>query len=334
MKSYHNKIIIFIILIFFPSCLNIEEFENTPRGNFEVLWKILDENYCFFEYKNIEWDAVYNDYSKRLKKDMGQESLFKFLNEMLQELQDGHVNITSSFNVGRYWKWFEDYPKNYNQDLIDNYLGTDYYIAGGIRYKVLEDNVGYIRYADFSSPFGESNLDYIIEKLSLCPGIIIDVRNNGGGLLTNSEKLASRFFNEKTLVGYIQHKIGKGHNDFSTPSPKYIEPSKRLRYQKKVIVLTNRKCYSSTNDFVCAMQYAPNTLILGDKTGGGSGLPFSSELPNGWSIRFSACPMYNAEMEHIELGIEPDITVQLLHEDLLIGYDTLIETARKIIKEK
>ena len=46
---------------------------------------------------------------------------------------------------------------------------------------------------------------------------------------------------------------------------------------------------------------------MGDQTGGGSGLPFSSELPGGWSIRFSASPIYNAKMQHTEFGIKPDI---------------------------
>jgi len=294
----------------------------------------LDQHYCFFEYKGIDWNQVHRNYSQRIDNSMSQESLFMLLDKMLQELKDGHVNLASAFDVGRYWKWFEDYPINYRQDLIDAYLGADYRIAGGLRYKVLDDNVGYVRYADFSSAIGESGLDYVIDKLSLCSGMIIDVRNNGGGLLSNSDKLAARFVNEKTLVGYIQHKTGKGHNDFSKPHPTYVESSTRLRFQKPVVVLTNRKCYSATNDFVNAMRYAPNVTILGDKTGGGSGLPFSSELPNGWSVRFSACPMYDKDMQQIEFGIDPDVAVSLLESDAKKGKDTLIEAARGVIKRE
>ncbi|MCL1938483.1 MAG: S41 family peptidase [Candidatus Azobacteroides sp.] len=320
-------------LFLFSACAEIEEYENTPRGNFEALWKIMDEHYCFFEYKEIDWNQIHTDYSRRVSDDMNAESLFMLMAEMLSELKDGHVNISSAFDVGRYWKWFEDYPSNYSQKLIDHYLGTDYQIAGGMRYKVLDDNIGYLRYADFSSSIGDSNLDYVMDKFSSCAGMIIDVRNNGGGTLTNSELIASRFFNQKTLVGYMQHKTGKGHNDFSTPSPKYIEPSTRLRYQKPVVVLTNRRCYSATNDFVNAMRSAPNVTTLGDKTGGGSGLPFSSELPNGWSVRFSACPMYDANMQQIEFGIDPDIPVALQEEDFQQGFDTLIESARRFLKD-
>jgi C-terminal processing protease CtpA/Prc len=263
---------------------------------------------------------------------MNQESLFLLMNEMLQTLKDGHVNLSTPFDIGRYWKWFEDYPSNYNQELVDNLLGTDYLIASSIRYKVLEDNIGYFRYADFSAAVGETNLDYIIEKFGVCDGMIIDVRENGGGLLTNSDKIASRFLNEKTTTGYLQHKTGKGHTDFSKPTPVYLEPSTRMRFQKPVVVLINRRCFSATNDFVNAMSYCPNVILLGDKTGGGSGLPFNSELPNGWSVRFSACPTFNAQMQQIEFGIEPDVYVSLSAEDVQKGKDSLVEAARELIK--
>ena len=82
------------------------------------------------------------------------------------------------------------------------------------------------------------------------------------------------------------------------------------------------------------MKEMPKAIIIGDKTGGGSGLPFSSELPNGWSVRFSASPMYDPHMQHLEFGIEPDIKVDMTSEDMQKGVDTIIETARKQLKKK
>ena len=46
-----------------------------------------------------------------------------------------------------------------------------------------------------------------------------------------------RFTNKKVLTGYIRHKTGKGHNDFSEPYPIELEPSNSIRWQKKVVVL-------------------------------------------------------------------------------------------------
>lgn len=329
---YITTIVSFFLFISFSSCFHEEEYNNSKRDNFELLWKTLDQKYCFFEYKNIDWQEVHTRYSDRISEKMSNDAFFDVMGEMLAELQDGHVNLTSSHNVARYWKWFEDYPDNFDTKIQRNYLGTDYSIASGIKYKILDDNIGYMYYGSFSSGVGEGNLDQIINRLSICRGIIIDVRDNGGGLLSNVETIASRFFEEKTLVGYIMHKTGTGHNDFSKPYPRYIEPSNRLRYQKNVVILTNRRCYSSTNDFINAMTYAPNVTIMGDKTGGGSGLPFSSELPNGWSVRFSSSPMVNANEKQIEFGIEPDVNVEMKKDDMSKGIDTIIEAARDFLK--
>ena len=137
---------------------------------------------------------------------------------------------------------------------------------------------------------------------------------------------------EKYLVGYIRHKTGPGHNDFSDPEPVYQEPSNSIRWQKKAVVLTNRRSYSATNDFVNTMRQFPNVTTMGDTTGGGSGLPFSSEIPNGWSIRFSASPMFDPDMNQLEFGIEPDVKVDMTSEDMQQGKDTIIETAIKKLK--
>ena len=90
------------------------------------------------------------------------------------------------------------------------------------------------------------------------------------------------------LVGYIRHKTGKGHRDFSPLQAQYLTPSNGIRWQKPVVVITNRGVYSAANEFVKYMKNLPNVTIIGDKTGGGAGMPFSNELPNGWSVRFSA----------------------------------------------
>ena len=319
------------------SCIDEEQYDNTPQGNFEALWKIIDERYCFFDYKQkeygLDWNDVYNKYKVRAKEDISRDQLFEVLTDMLAELRDGHVNLSTAFDYGRYWSWFEDYPTNFSDTLQRRYLGTDYRIASGLSYTILDDNIGYVYYGSFMSGIGEGNLDEVMSYLALCNGLILDIRNNGGGNLTNAEKLAARFCNEKTLVGYEQHKTGKGHNDFSEMKEQYLEPSSNIRWQKDVVILTNHHVFSAANEFVKYMKCLPKTKIVGDKTGGGAGLPFSNTLPNGWIVRFSACPMYDRNRQNTEFGIAPDHYVTLRDDDFARGKDTLIEFARKLLVE-
>jgi C-terminal processing protease CtpA/Prc len=89
--------------------------------------------------------------------------------------------------------------------------------------------------------------------------------------------------------------------------------------------------YSAANEFVKYMK-AMGHCVVGDTTGGGSGMPFSAELPNGWSIRFSACPMYDVNGICTEEGVEPDVKVGITDEDFAKGVDTIIETARQLLR--
>lgn len=332
-----NILFLLIGLLSATSCIREDVSGNTPEANFESLWKIIDEQYCFLEYKKqeygLDWDQVHDAYAKRITPSMGWEALFEVLSEMVAELRDGHVNLTSSLASSQYRQWFDSYPRNFSDSIQSIYLKKDYNQSSGLTYQILENNIGYIYCSSFSNGIGDGNLDQTLNRLAICDGLIIDVRNNGGGNLTTAQKLAARFTNQKTLVGYMTHKTGKGHGDFSNPYPVYIEPSNGIRWQKRAVVLTNRRSFSATNDFVNSMKQFPLITIVGDKTGGGSGLPFTSEIPCGWSIRFSASPMLDPQMNQIEFGINPDVKIDMTSEDMQKGKDTMIEYACKLLKD-
>ena len=237
--------------------------------------------------------------------------------------------------MSRYWIW-EQYPVNYDERLIDeHYLNFNYRQASGIKYAILDNNYGYMRYESFASAIGDGNLDLVFSYLSTCDGLIIDVRSNGGGYLLNVETLVGRFIDQRTRVGAIQHKTGPGHNDFSEPFDYYFEPTKNhIHYQRPVVVLANRGSFSAANNFVSIMSALPQVTIVGDTTGGGSGLPFTSELPNGWRIRFSSCPITDVNGQPTEFGVAPDVRVDMADADAAQGRDTILETAFQILNQQ
>ncbi len=316
----------------FASCVDEEQFDDTQNGNFEALWKIIDEHYCFFGEKGVDWDSVHAVYARQIDGTMTDGQLLEVLGNMLAELRDGHVNLYASFDMARYWGFHENYPSNYSDTLVNKYLGTSYKIAGNLRYRILDDNIGYVRCASFATEAGSGNLDEILLYLAPCRALVIDLRDNGGGLLSAAEKLAARFTNEKRLVGYMRHKTGRGHSDFSSLEEQWLKPASGVRWQKPVAVLTNRQVFSAANEFVKYMKCCPDVIVVGDNTGGGAGLPFSSELPNGWSVRFSACPMYDRNGQSTEQGISPDIAVGLDSDYLATGRDAIIEAARQALR--
>ena len=440
MKKLHLIIhiaIVGIIASITCSCHSVPEQTDNARGNFEALWTIIDEHYCFFKEKGVDWDAVHDKYARRIGEEMTREELFTVCSDMLDELRDGHVNLTSSFNTSYYRKWWSDYPQNFSKRLIEeSYFNFNYRQTGGLMYGLLNENIGYIYYGSFTSPVGEGNLDNVLYFLSAAQGLIIDVRDNGGGNLTNVETFVARFITEPTVVGYISHKTGPGHDEFSEPRAitynpadigrirwgkpiivlanrstfsaannfvsvmkllpgvkvvgvlyflsaaqgliidvrdngggnltnvetfvarfiteptvvgyishktgpghdEFSEPRAitynpadigRIRWGKPIIVLANRSTFSAANNFVSVMKLLPGVKVVGAVTGGGSGVPFSSEIPCGWSVRFSACSMLDAERRSTEQGVSPTegCAVDLDPLDALQGKDTILEFA-------
>ena len=254
MKNIRSLFVLLLTLLTLHSCVKEDFYDNTRQGNYEALWRIMNEHYCFFDYKKqelgVDWDEIHGRYAYMVNEKMTNAQLFEVLCKMLAELKDGHVNLSAPFDFGRNWSFYEDYPENYNDSIAKLYLGHNYHIASGLKYIILADNIGYVRCESF-----DGNVSVMLHSMASCSGLIIDVRGNGGGQLTKARKLASHFTNERLLVGYISHKTGKGRNEFSTPKAEYLDPaSDGIRWQKPVVVLTNRAVYSAANDFIKCMK--------------------------------------------------------------------------------
>lgn len=327
-----RTLFIALTLLTLSSCHDIEEYKNNPKDNFIALWNVLDQHYCFFREKEIDWNEVYSRYAPRVSNSMSNEDFFNLCSEMLSELRDGHTNLSAPFSTSYYRNWWADYPQNYDERLIQKYyFNFNYRSLGSIDYGLLTDNIGYIHYGSFTSGLGDGNIDYILSYFKGAKALIIDIRNNGGGYLSNVEPVVNRFITERTLAGYIIHKNGPGHNDFDEPFAYYIEPIKNghLTWSKPVVVLTNRSTYSAANNFASIMKFIPNVTIIGSKTGGGSGMPYSSELPNGWGIRFSACSILDASGETTEFGVYPTegFEIDMNLEDAANGHDSILDLA-------
>lgn len=334
MKFFNYLYIPLICLL--CACHPYEEWQNDAQGNFDALATIIDEHYCYFEEKNIDWGAEVEKRRTLITPATMQGELFAICSDLLATLEDGHVNLASRFDTFYYRRWWTDFPQDFNlRTLQQYYLGFDWHTAAGLTYKILPTPggrcAGYIYCPSFNSVVSETGFSYILLFFADCDALIIDIRNNGGGLLTSVETMVRRFISEKTTVGYMQHKDGPAHNDFSDPYPITYDPcpAGHIAWEKPVVVLTNRSCYSAANDFTMAMKQLPQVAVAGARTGGGGGMPFSAGLPNGWNVRFSACPVTDAAGKSIEGGIDPSpgCEVHCDDTDLAAGRDAILDFA-------
>lgn len=319
-----------VIALFFISCDNIFVDDNpldNPVENFNMLWKVVDEHYCYFEEKGLDWEALKAKYRPMVNNEMNDKELFLVMAKLLGELKDGHVNLKAPFDLSVYWDWYLDYPQNFNSTLVErNYLKKNYIITSGMKAQKI-DNIGYMRYDSFMSDIKEEGMNYLLSEFKDCKGIIIDIRDNGGGRVINEYELAKRFTDKEIVVGYTKYKTGKGHNDFSKLYSEKVSPYNGIRFTKQIVLLTNRSTYSAANEFAGMMKYFDNVIQIGDTTGGGGASPSSYPLMNGWEVRLSSMPFLSREGETWEFGVVPDIVAELKPEDEARGIDSIIEQA-------
>lgn len=301
---------------------------------FEEAWTFTKQEYSYFELKGVDWDFVKTQYEPLVYDNMSNDSLFTVIDAMLDELEDGHNNLTSPFDRSRSWDWYLDYPENYNGEIIERYYyqGNQRFV-GPIIYLDL-DSLAYLSYRSFSNEISDENLEALSKLLANKKGVVLDIRNNGGGSIFNADKLAGFFTDVDYLAGYERFKIGPGPNDFSD----FIESEVKAYegdsgpFTGEVVLLTNRKSYSASTFFSMYLSANPRATLLGDQTGGGGGGPAYTELRNGWSLRVSGSQTIDKSGYQIELGVVPDVYQQQTSSDTQQNKDSLIEAALALLR--
>ena len=335
MKKNHF-LLLCLLALFFASCERAFMEKDEPKDPvsiFDYLWNKVDQQYAFFDVKGVDWDSVYEVYRPKVDDQIGKDSLFRVCAAMLNTLQDGHTNLISSFDVSRndsvYYKMIVN--KNIDEQvLVLNYLTLNYHSTGAFVHNAIrEGKVAYVRYSSFENAISEDVLKYIMNRYDDCQGMILDLRQNGGGSISNIRLLLSIFDNHEQPLYKTQIKSGKEHDAFTDLETVYASDSCILEtpYTKPVAVLIDRGSYSATSFFaLCTMAY-DNIKLFGDYTGGGLGLPNGGALPNGWTYRFSITRTIANDGCNYENGVPPQEFVILDPACTAQGIDNVIEAA-------
>jgi len=306
--------------------LSLKDPSANATAIFDELWTVMDQHYALFSYKGVDWNNSREQFRTKVHDGMSQTALFKVLSDMLADLKDGHITLISPIDTFTYLGFYTSYPDNFNyNNIIYNYLQDAYSISGPVIYKT-ESGVGYLYYRSFADDVTDQQIDKIVTDMTQTRGLIIDVRNNTGGNTQNVDKLVRRFITAKTLMKFEMDKKGSGHDDFLDPQPYYLSPGGQ-HYNAPVVILTNRSCFSSCNDFVLYMSNLPQVTLMGDQTGGGGGIPRNYLLSNGWKLQYTSTVTLSPAKEIVENGIAPDVSVTITPTDEANGKDPILEKA-------
>lgn len=299
---------------------------------FDDLWRDFDLHYSFFELKDVNWDTLRAVYRPRALAASNDTAFAARLGDMLRTLQDVHVSLTTA-GVGSTLAYVSPYDTastGFSSAVVfRNYITPSALTSGRhLEYGFAAPGVGYARIASFEGAGWDGEMDEALAAMPHATSMIVDVRNNRGGSVALATRIAGRFATGSHRYGWVRLRNGPKHDDFTDYIEENVSPAGAKKFRGPVYVLTNRRDFSSAEDFVLAMRALQRVTIVGDTTAGASGGPISRELANGWSYELSEWIEYTPGKKTFEgIGLGPDVVVRAAPTDVAAGKDAALERA-------
>jgi len=174
-----------------------------------------------------------------------------------------------------------------------------------VKSKLLEDGIGYVKISQFQEQTA-ADLSTVMEKLTQekINSLILDLRNNPGGLLNSAVSVTSQFLPPNKLVVYIKGRKGD--------RTEYNTADDRPSYDAPMIVLVNEGSASASEIVAGALKDWNRAVILGAKTFGKGSVQSVIPLSDGSGLRLTTAIYYTPKGTSIQAtGIVPDIIVKL-----------------------
>ncbi len=173
---------------------------------------------------------------------------------------------------------------------------------------LLEDNIGYIRVSSFQAP--TANLlkdtidDLVKENGRYLDSLVLDLRNNPGGVLEGAVDVSNLFIDKKGLVVYTKGRIKSSNLKFKTESGD-------IMLGAPMVVLINEGSASASEIVAGALQDHKRAIVMGNTSFGKGSVQTIVELDDGYGLKITTARYYTPSGRSIQAkGIEPDIKLK------------------------
>ena len=326
-----------------------------PEKNFEELWETFHHRYPFFELRKVDWRKQYDIHRSKITSKTSADELFDIFCQMLDPLDDGHVELKTKegdklkkryFTAEKKPRFYQEFTepqirelfKTTEKTLLANGFGRLAETGARMLRYCRSQTVGYMRILELEN-VKKSKLTAALDKIALdftdLQGFIIDVRDNPGGDDSTAVTIINRFCDRGRVAFHRRTKIGPGKDAFTPLKTWHIEPEGDVQFTGPIVLLTCDAVFSGGEVFALAIRQLPYVTILGDHTNGIFSYQLEKKLPNGWEYCLSYQKYFSADMVCYEgKGVPADIELFNSTADIKNGADPLISVALEILKSK
>ncbi len=173
---------------------------------------------------------------------------------------------------------------------------------------LLEEGIGYIRISQFQNPTAELVdeivLELVTENGAELDSLILDLRNNPGGLLNSSIDVANLFIDREGIVVYTEGRTPSSKVSFSTKAGDILNGA-------PIVVLMNKGSASASEIVAGALQDHKRAIIMGQESFGKGSVQSMLGLNDGFGLKLTTARYYTPSGKSIQAkGISPDIYLE------------------------
>ena len=217
------------------------------------------------------------------------------------------------------------------EETLDFEIARENIVVNPVEGEVLENNIGYIEFSSFDEGTAEQFKTKFEELQSQgITSLIIDLRNNGGGIVDEALQIAGYIADKDSVLLY---EVDKDNNE--TVEKNESDPIINM----PVIILTNENTASSSEILAGALKDLGKARTVGTKTYGKGVIQQILTLPDGSGVKITTEKYLTPNRTEInEIGIEPDETVELPEEvenvlNVERSQDTQLQKAIEMLSE-
>jgi len=300
----------------------------------EELRRAIDEDYSYRELHKVNWDELFDKYSTTMKRARTARKFAEAAAELLAHAEDMHIRVkVDDETVGGFKR---SITRNYNREVLEKTVPGWQRRSAAVFTGRFDDGIGYILIDSWSRSRAEAleQAYAAIWEFAEAPGLIIDVRSNGGGAEPLARKFAGCFIGEPKIYAQHVYRAVDEPGGFTKPNNRVLKPNKRRpRYRGRIAVLMGPANMSSCEAFLLMMKQVPGCKLVGGTSYGSSGNPKPTDLGNGVTVFLSSWKAMRPDGVCFEgEGITPDIPVETTQTELL-GRDPVLEAALKLLRE-